>query len=88
MTRQRRRKARGEKKNKKKGRWTNGKKGDRHHHGPGFQPTSGTGRRSSVTVSVGRPKPCEGNWVEETEGSPRVECVCTIENRNKWYLQA
>ena len=57
-------------------RWTNGKKGDRHHHGPGFQPTSGTGRRSSVTVSVGRPKPCEGNWVEETEGSPRVVCVC------------
>ena len=69
-------------------RWTNGLKDDRHYHGPGFQPTSGTGRRSSVTVSVGRPKPCEGNWVEETEGSPRVECVCTIENRNKWYLQA
>ena len=69
-------------------RWTNGLKDDRHYHGPGFQPTSGTGRRSSVTVSVGRPKPCEANWVEQTEGSPRVVCVCAIENRNKWYLQA
>ena len=53
-------------------RWANGKKRGWRSIGPGFNPTSGTGRRSSVTVCVGPPMPCEGSWVEETEGSPRV----------------
>ena len=53
-------------------RWTSGKKGDFHYHCSEFLSTSGTGLRSSVTVSVGRPKLCERNWIEETEGSPRV----------------
>ena len=28
---------------------------------------------SFVTLSGSKPKPSEGNWVEETEGNPRVE---------------
>ena len=56
-------------------RWANCKKGDRHHHSPGFQSTLGAVRWSSVTVSVCRSKPYEGYWIEETEGSPQIVCV-------------
>ena len=52
--------------------WTIRKEHGWRSIGPRFNPTSGTGRRSSVTVSLGQPKACEEHWVEETEGSPRV----------------
>ena len=42
-------------------------------HSTGLQPKSETGRCSSVTVSADRRRPCEGNWLDETEGALELE---------------